>query len=46
MHTRGIVGRVTGCGVRGLMFKSPGSFLTSRTETSSLSRVARYGWDP
>ena len=42
----GVVGRVTGCGVRGLGFKSPGSILTSRTETSSLSRVVRDGWDP
>ena len=32
--------------VRGLGFKSPGSILTSRTETSSLSRVVRDGWDP
>ena len=30
----------------GLGFKSPGSILTSRTETSSLSRVVRDGWDP
>ena len=30
---RGRVGRVTDCGVRGLGFKSPGSILTSRTET-------------
>ena len=36
-------GRVTDCGVRGLWFKSPGSILTSRTETSSLSRVVRDG---
>ena len=43
---RGKVGRVTDCGVRGLGFKSPGSSLTSRTETSSLSRVVRDGWDP
>ena len=43
---RGRVGRVTDCGVRGLGFKSPGSILTSRTETSSLSRVVRDGWDP
>ena len=43
---RGRVGRVTDCGVRGLWFKSPGSILTSRTETSSLSRVVRDGWDP
>ena len=42
---RGIVGRVTGCGVRGLGFKSPGSILTSRTETNSVSRVVRDGWD-
>ena len=42
----GIVGRVTDCGVRGLGFKSLGSILTSRTETSSLSRVVRDGWDP
>ena len=36
------------CGVRGLGFKSPGSILTSRTETSSLyiSRVVRDGGDP
>ena len=40
---RGRVGRVTDCGVRGLGFKSPGSILTSRTETSSLSRVVRDG---
>ena len=33
----GRVGRVTDCGVRGLWFKSPGSILTFRTETSSLS---------
>ena len=47
MHpTRGTVGRVTDCGVRGLGFESPGSILTSRTETSSLSRVVRDGWDP
>ena len=37
---------MTDCGVRGLGFKSPGSILTSRTETSSLSRVVRDGWDP
>ena len=43
---RGRVGRVTDCGVRGLGFKSPGSILTSRAETSSLSRVVRRGWDP
>ena len=43
---RGRVGRLTDCGVRGLGFKSPGSILTSRTETSSLSRVVRDGWDP
>ena len=43
---RGIVGRVTDCGVRGLGFKSPGSILISRTETSSLSRVVRDGWHP
>ena len=36
---------MTDCGVRGLGFKSPGSILTSRTETSSLSRVVREGWD-
>ena len=29
-----------------IRFKSPGSILTSRTETSSLSRVVRYGGDP
>ena len=40
---RGRVGWVTDCGVRGLGFKSPGSILTSRTETSSLSRVVRLG---
>ena len=43
---RGRVGRVTDCGVRGLGFKSPGSILTSRTETSSLLRVVKDGWDP
>ena len=43
---RGIIGRVTDCGVRGLWFKSQGSILTSRTETSSLLRVVRDGWDP
>ena len=43
---RGRVGRVTDCGVRGFGFKSPGSNLISRTETSSLSRVVRDGWDP
>ena len=43
---RGRVGRVTDCGVRGLGFKSQGSILTSRTETSSLSRVVRNVWDP
>ena len=43
---RGRVGTVTECGVRGLGFKSPGSILTSRTETSSLSRVVRDCWDP
>ena len=43
---RGIVGRVADCRVRGLRFKSPGLILTSRTETSSLSRVDRDGWDP
>ena len=42
----GRVGRVTDCGVRGLGFKSPGSILTFRTETSSLSRVVKDGWDP
>ena len=41
----GRVCRVTDCGVRGLGFISPGSILTSRTETSSLSRVVRDGWD-
>ena len=35
----------TDCRVRGLAFKSPCSILTSRTETSSLSRVVRDGWD-
>ena len=44
--TRGRVRRVTDCGIRGFGFKSPGSILTSRTETSSLSRVVRDGWDP
>ena len=39
-------GRVTDCGVRGLGFKYPCSILTSRTETNSLSRVVRDGWDP
>ena len=34
------------CGVRGLGFKSPGSILTSRTLTSSLSLVVRDGGDP
>ena len=43
---RGRVGRVTDCGVRGPGFKFPGSILTSRTETSSLSRVIRDGGDP
>ena len=42
----GRVGRVTDCGVSGLWFKSPGSILTSRTETSSLSRVVRDGGYP
>ena len=41
----GRVGRVTDCTVRGLRFKSLGPILTSRTETSSLSRVVRDGWD-
>ena len=45
-QARGIVGRVMDCGVRGVGFKSPGSILTSRTETSSLSRVVRNGGDP
>ena len=43
---RGRVGKATDCGVRGLWFKSPCSILTSSTETSSLSRVLRDGWDP
>ena len=43
---RGRVGRVTDYGARGLEFKSPGSIPTSRTETNSLSRVVRDGWDP
>ena len=43
---RGVVGRVTDCGVRGLGFKSLGLILTSRIKTSSLSRVVRDGWDP
>ena len=42
---RGRFGRVTNCGIRGLGFKSPGSILTSRTETSSLSQVVRDGGD-
>ena len=42
---RGGVGRVTDCGVTGFGFKSQGSILTSRTETSSLSRVVRDGGD-
>ena len=46
LPARGRVDRVTDCGVRGLWFKSPGSILTSRIETSSLSRVVRDGWDP
>ena len=39
-------GKVTDWGVRGPGFKSRGSILTSITETSSLSRVVRAGWDP
>ena len=46
MKARGRVGRLTDWGIRGLGFKSMGSILTSRTETSSLSRVVRDGWDP
>ena len=46
LTARGRVRRVTDCTVRGLEFKPPGSILTSRTETSSLSRVVRDGWDP
>ena len=42
----GRVGRATNCRVRGLGFKSPGTILTSRTETHSLSRMVRDGWDP
>ena len=42
----GIVGRVTDCRVRGLGYKSPGSILTSRTETRSLSPVVIDGFDP
>ena len=42
---RGRVGRVTDYWVRGLGFKSPGWIITSRTETSSLSRVVRDAWD-
>ena len=42
---RGRVDRVTDCGVRGPGFKSPGSILTSRIETSCLSRVVMDGWD-
>ena len=41
--TRGIVGWLTDCRVRGLRFKSPGSILTSRTETSSLI-TSGQGW--
>ena len=37
---------VTGCGARGLGFKSLGSILTVLTETSSLSRVVTYGGHP
>ena len=43
---RGIVGRVTDSGVRGLGFKSQGSILTYVTETSSLPRVVRDCGDP
>ena len=43
---RGRAGRVMDSGVSGLGFKSPGSILTSRTETSSLSRVVRDSGDP
>ena len=46
LQARGRVGRVTDCWVRGLWFKSPGSILTSRTETSSLSRVVWDGLRP
>ena len=42
----GRVGRVTDCGVRSLGFKSRGSILTSRTETSSPSQLVSDGWDP
>ena len=45
-YTRGKVGRVTDYGVKGLGFKSPGSILTSRIETNSLSRMVRDGGDP
>ena len=37
--------KVADSGVRGLGLKSPGSILTSGTETSSLSRVVRDGGD-
>ena len=40
---RGGVGRVTDCGVRGSNIEQ--KLLTSRTETSCLSRVVRYGED-
>ena len=43
----GRVGRVMDCSrVRGLGFKSPGSILTSRTGTRSLSRMVRDRGDP
>ena len=41
-----LVERQTAELIRGLWFKSPGSILNSRTETSSLSRVVGDGWDP
>ena len=41
-----LIGRVTDCGVRGIGFKTPGAILTSRTETSSVSRVVSDGGDP
>ena len=37
---------MTDCGVRGLVFKSPGSILTSGTENSSISRLVRDAGDP
>ena len=40
------VGRVTDCEVRGLCFKSPGLILTTKTDTSFLSRVVMDGGGP